>query len=95
MTETASGLVLGFLLATAYAAGFHIIMGGPARRIALYVLSSWLGFALGHLLGGWLNIHLLQLGAVYLFSASIGSWTALITSRWLGALAQREPETPS
>lgn len=82
MTPAASGLVLGFLLATAYGAGFHLILGGPARRIALYILAAWIGFALGHFLGDLFNITLLKLGALYLFSASLGAWIALIASYW-------------
>lgn len=82
MIGAASGLVLGFLLATAYGAGFHLLLGGPARRILLYTLSAWIGFALGHFLGDLLNIDILKLGAVHLFSASLGAWIALISS-WL------------
>ena len=82
MTGPASGLILGFLLATAYGAGFHLILGGPARRILLYTLAAWIGFALGHILGDLLNIAILKLGAVHLFSASLGAWIALISS-WL------------
>ena len=82
MTATASGFVLGFLLATAYGAGFHLLLGGPARRIFLYVLAAWLGFALGHLLGDLFHIDLLNLGALHLFSASLGAWIALIASHW-------------
>ena len=87
MSGLASGLVLGFFLATAYGAGFHVILGGPARRILLYVLSAWLGFALGHLVGDLLNVTILKIGAVHLFSASLGAWLALLTS-WL--LAREE-----
>lgn len=82
MTVTASGFVLGFLLATAYGAGFHVILGGPARRILLYVLAAWIGFASGHFLGEFLNIDILELGALHLFSASAGAWIALLIS-WL------------
>ncbi|MCA9993622.1 MAG: hypothetical protein H6666_02280 [Ardenticatenaceae bacterium] len=82
MNGLATGLVLGFFLATAYGAGFHFIMGGPARRILLYVLASWVGFGLGHIVGDLLNIDTLKLGAVHLFSASLGSWIALLAS-WL------------
>jgi hypothetical protein len=82
MVGVASGLVLGFLLATAYGAGFHLVVGGPPRRILLYVVASWIGFTTGHFLGDLLNIDILKLGAVYLFSASIGSWIALLGS-WL------------
>jgi len=73
MTGIAAGFVLSFLLATAYGAGFHLIQGGPARRILLYILAAWIGFILGHFLGDFLNISLLQLGVIHLFSASLGS----------------------
>ena len=83
LAGTASGIILGFLLATAYGAGFHLILGGPARRILLYILAAWIGFAIGHVLGDLLNLELLKLGALHLFSASLGAWIALITSWWL------------
>ncbi|MBK8985754.1 MAG: hypothetical protein IPM39_06675 [Chloroflexi bacterium] len=83
MNGTASALVLGFLLSTAYGAGFHFILGGPARRIILYLLAAWMGFAIGHFLGDLLNIEFLKLGALHLFSASLGAWLALIASWWL------------
>lgn len=82
MTQTASALVLGFLLASAYGAGFHVILGGPARRFLLYMLAAWVGFTLGHFLGDLLGIELLKLGALHLFSASLGAWIALIASWW-------------
>ncbi len=86
----ASGVILGFLLATAYGAGFHLIMGGPARRIILYVLAAWVGFAVGHFLGDFINLELLNLGALHLFSASLGAWIALIASWWLAGSERRE-----
>ena len=85
MNGTAASLVLGFLLSTAYGSGFHILMGGPVRRILLYVLAAWLGFALGHFIGDLLNIEILQLGPLHLLSASFGAWIALISSWWLVA----------
>ncbi len=85
ISQTASALILGFFIATAYGAGFHLLMGGGARRLLLYVGASWLGFALGHLVGDVLNINLLKLGALHLFSASLGAWIALIVSWWFVA----------
>lgn len=82
MTLVASGLVLAFLLATAYGAGFHLIMGGPARHVLVYVIAAWLGFITGHFLGDFLNVAILNVGAVNLFSASIGAWVALLLA-WL------------
>lgn len=83
MTVAASGLILGFLLATAYGAGFHFLVGGAARRIILYLVAAWIGFALGHIVGDLLNLTWLRLGALQLFSASVGAWVALILSWWL------------
>ena len=83
MNGTAAGFVLGFLLATAYGAGFHLLIGGPAKRIIIYILASWVGFAVGHFIGDLLNFEFLKLGAVHLFAASLGSWLFLIASWWL------------
>ena len=80
MNGTASGLVLGFLLATSYGAAFHLLLGGPPRKIVLYVLAAWVGFVLGHFIGDFLGIELLKLGVVHLFSASLGAWIALVSS---------------
>ena len=93
MTVAASGLILGFLLATAYGAGFHVLVGGPARRIILYLVAAWIGFALGHVIGDLIGLDWLRLGALQLFSASVGAWVALILSRWLaGGTAVPGPE---
>jgi len=80
---TAAAFVLGFILATAYGAGFHFLIGGPAKRILIYLIASWIGFTIGHLVGDLLNIELLKLGALHLFTASLGAWLALILSWWL------------
>lgn len=83
MSGLAAGFVLGFFVATAYGAAFHFLFGGRAARIALYLGAAWLGFAVGHFAGNALQIHLLPLGAVNLFSASLGAWIALVASWWL------------
>jgi hypothetical protein len=83
MSGIASALILGFLLATSYGTGFHLLLGGPARRIILYVLAAWVGFATGHIIGDLLQLNLLKLGALHLLSASLGAWIALIASWWL------------
>ena len=83
MNGTASALVLGFLLATAYGAGFHFLVGGPARRLFVYIIAAWLGFIAGHIIGDILNVEFLKLGALHLFTASLGSWLALTGSWWL------------
>ena len=83
MNSIASGIVLGFLLSTIYGAIFHLIIGGPPRKLLLYVLASWVGFAVGHFLGDLLGIEWLKLGVIHLLAASVGSWLALILSWFL------------
>lgn len=80
---SASGLVLGFLLATIYGAAFHLILGGPLRRILAYLFAAWLGFSIGQFIGDFLNLELLKLGKIHLVSASIGAWLALLATWWL------------
>jgi hypothetical protein len=83
MNTIAAGLVLGFLLSTVYGAVFHLLIGGPPRKLLLYVLASWIGFTIGHFVGDLLGFETLKLGAIHLLAASIGSWLALILSWFL------------
>jgi len=80
---TTPTLLLAFALATLYGAGFHLWQGGGARRLALYLLSGWLGFTLGHLLGTLLGMHFLAIGTLNWFTATLGSVVALFAARWL------------
>lgn len=80
---SASGLVLGFLLATIYGAGFHLIFGGPIKRILVYLFAAWLGFFIGQFLGDFFNFELLKLGKIHLVSATLGAWAFLLVAWWL------------
>lgn len=83
LTGSASALILGFLLASGYAAAFHFIMGGPLRRLFIYLLVSWAGFIAGQLAGNFLGLELFKLGALHLLTASVGAWVALLLTWWL------------
>jgi hypothetical protein len=80
---SASGLVLGFLLASVYGAIFHLIFGGSLRRILLYLAAAWAGFLLGQLVGDFLNLEWFKVGKIHLLSASVGAWALLLAARWL------------
>jgi hypothetical protein len=68
---------LGFILATLYGAIFHFIVGGDARRLALFLLSAWVGFTLGHLLGVLFEIDILNIGTLRIVAATFGALVAL------------------
>ncbi|MFT5194156.1 MAG: hypothetical protein ACI9EW_001915 [Cellvibrionaceae bacterium] len=82
MTVAIAGFILSGILAIAYGAAFHLFVGGNLPSILIYLVASALGFGLGHFIGLILGIETLRLGAVYLLTASLGSWTLLIFTRW-------------
>lgn len=80
---SASGLVLGFLLASIYGAAFHLVFGGPIKRILVYLVAAWLGFFIGQFIGDFMNFEVLKLGKIHLASASLGAWLLLLAAWWL------------
>jgi len=76
-------MVFSFILATLYGAVFHLVSGGDARRLALFLLAGWLGFALGHALGDLLDLTLLDIGPLHMLPATVGAWLALAVARLL------------
>ena len=76
-------VVLGFILATLYGSAFHLIFGGNTRRMALYLLAGWLGFALGQIFGTVAEFELFRIGPINTFAATLGAWLALFVTRFL------------
>ncbi len=76
-------VVFGFILATLYGAAFHLIFGGNTRRLALYLLAGWLGFALGQVFGSAFAVRVFNIGAINTFAATLGAWLALFITRLL------------
>lgn len=83
-------LTFAFILATLLGALFHLIVGGDARRLALFLLAGWLGFAVGHLVGVALEINLLNIGTLHALPAAIGSLIALIVALLMTAQRPRK-----
>lgn len=86
-------VAFSFILATIYGVMFHIIVGGDVRRLALYLLTGWLGFALGHLLGVLVGIDLLRIGPLRTLAATAGAWTALFAARLFISRPRRSPRS--
>lgn len=64
---------------------FHLIFGGDARRLALFLLAGWVGFAVGHFVGVVFDINLLNIGMLRVVTASVGAIVVLITVHVLTA----------
>jgi hypothetical protein len=66
-----------------FGAAFHVIVGGDARRLALFLLAGWVGFAVGHLVGVSFHIDILNIGTLRVFTASLGAVVALMVAYFL------------
>jgi uncharacterized membrane protein YjjP (DUF1212 family) len=77
--------VFAFVIATMYGLGFHFVLGGNARRLVLFIVTSWVGFLLGQYIGGYLDITLLRIGAIHLLPASVTAVGMLIFAHMLTA----------
>ena len=69
--------VFGFILATLFGAGFHLLVGGDARRLALFLLAGWVGFGLGQLIGVMFSVNIFNIGTLHIASAGLGAVLAL------------------
>lgn len=66
-----------------YACAFHLWLGKTLQELALYLVASGLGFALGQIVGDRAGWGWLMIGQVHLLEATIGSIMLLLLARWL------------
>ena len=85
--------IFGFILATMFGAVFHIIVGGDARRLALFLLAGWVGFGLGHLLGVMFSITIFNIGTLHIATAVMGTIMALVSAHLLTTNNNRNRST--
>lgn len=76
-------LIFAFIIATMYGLGFHLLMGGNARRLALFVVMGWLGFWLGQYIGAAFEINLFKIGLVRLLPATLTALVLLVFAHLL------------
>ncbi len=80
---TIPAFVFGFFLASLYGAVFHLWKGGKLPRLVLYLVLSWVGFILGHLLAARLGWTFLSVGPLNAGLATLGSVIFLLAGHWL------------
>lgn len=83
---TFPALLFGILLASLYGALYHLIRGGVASRLLLYLGLAWIGFTLGHLIGAWLHLPLPQIGPLNAAAGTVGSLLFLTVGDWLSRI---------
>ena len=87
---TIPSLIFAFLIASLYGALYHLIRGGGPGRLFLYLILSWAGFALGHLVGIWQGWLLLPVGQLNLGMSTLGSLVLLIGRDLFGQKGTRQ-----
>jgi uncharacterized membrane protein YeaQ/YmgE (transglycosylase-associated protein family) len=76
-------LTFAFIIATLFGAVFHIIVGGDAKRLALFLLSGWIGFGLGQFAGILFEIDFFPIGELLIIPAALGAVVALLVAHIL------------
>jgi len=92
---TIPALIFGFLSATLIGVAFHLLRGGRAGRLVIYVIFSWAGFISGHLLAEYLGWDFASVGPLRLGAALIGSFLFLAIGYWLSLVSSEKNEKPS
>lgn len=90
---TVPSLFLGFIIATLCGAVFHLLVGGDARRFALYLLAGWLGFAVGQVFGLAFALDLFAIGPLQTGVGLLGAAIALAAAYVLGVRLQNRSQT--
>lgn len=68
-----------FIIATLFGAVFHLVVGGDARRLTMYLLAGWVGFGTGQMFGSSM-VGTVSVGELHIFPASGGSMVALMVA---------------
>lgn len=76
-------LILSLIIASACAALFNLWQGGNAKSLLIYLLASWLGFAIGELAADFSGLDMLMIGEVHVVEGTIGAWLLLFLVKWL------------
>lgn len=86
---TIPSIIFGFILSTLIGAIFHLWRNGSAGRFLVYLVASWTGFWIGHLIGGILPFEFIKLGPINLGTAIIGCAAFLALGHWLSLVDEK------
>jgi hypothetical protein len=81
---TFPAILFGIVLSTAYGTAFHFWKGGSLKKLLLYIVLAWLGFWIGHIVGGLIGWSFAAVGPINTGLATIGSALFLFVGEWLG-----------
>jgi hypothetical protein len=80
---TTQSAFLGLLIATLCGLLYHLIRGGGLSRLGLYLVTAWVAFFTGHLVGNWLHWTALRVGPLNLVPALVATVLGLVAANVL------------
>jgi len=89
---TMPSLIFAFFIASLLGALYHLVRGGGVGRLFLYLIFSWAGFALGHLLSIWQEWLIFPFGQLDLGLSILGSLVLLLGGDWISRLGMSSPQ---
>ena len=85
-------IVFGILLSTLYGGLYHLIRGGPIRKLLLFLVLAWAGFWLGDTLGWLLGWNFGQIGIMNAGMGTILAFVFMGVGDLVGLILQRRKE---
>jgi len=76
-------VILSLVLATLYAAAFHLLWGKTGRQLVITWLAALLGFGSGQVLGILVSLSDVMIGEVHMVAASAVSWLFMYLAKGL------------
>lgn len=80
---TLPAIFFGIVLSTAFGTAFHFYKGGSWGKLILFILLAWVGFWLGHVLGGLLGWTFAAIGPLNAGMGTLFSALFLFVGEWL------------
>lgn len=70
-------VIFAFIVATLLGSVFHLIFGGDARRLVIFLFAGWIGFSIGQMLGETMDFDPLKIGQLHVVTALAGGLVTL------------------
>ena len=81
-----STYIFGWILATLLGAVFHLWKDGGFWKLVIYIILSWIGFFLGHVIAKSTGFNFMNVGSLHLVGGIIGSIIALFAGHWFSRI---------
>lgn len=91
---TLPNFLLGMLISSLYGTIFHLVRGGGAGRLSLYLILAWVGFWAGHFIALKMQWIFIRIGPLNFGMATLSSLLILILGHWLSLVEIEKKKHP-